>query len=68
MGNCYSLRFWKLNGVKEMQRRVMRKLQIMGSGRTDSKNSRDCWALLDRKIPVVGWGVGGTKRQNSNQQ
>jgi len=52
-------------GVKEMQKRVMRMLQIIGSDRTDS---RDCWALLDHKIPIVGLGLGDTKTQNSNQQ
>lgn len=48
-----------------MQKRVMRMLQIIGSDRTDS---RDCWALLDHKIPIVGLGLGDTKTQNSNQQ
>lgn len=48
-----------------MQKRVMRMFQIMGSDRTDS---RDCWALLDHKIPIVGLGLRDTKRQNSNQQ
>ena len=59
------LSFWKLQGVKEMQKRVIRMFQIMGSDRTDS---RDCWALLDHKIPIVGLGLRDTKRQNSNQQ
>lgn len=48
-----------------MQKRVTRMLQIMGSDRTDN---RDCLALLDHKIPIVGLGLGDTKRQNSNQQ
>lgn len=48
-----------------MQKQVTRMLQIMGSDRTDN---RDCLALLDHKIPIVGldWGTQKGKIQTSS--
>lgn len=49
-----------------MQKRVMRKLQVMGSGRT-GELSRDYQGLLEHKILVIG-GEGGRGTEKSKAQ